>query len=157
MNTNQDDIQIKFCEGDENWKYAKIMRQKYFFDNVPMEDPYTWTFNHAEHLHFILYHCDERLGYAHIQLWPERRAAIRIIVINETERSKSYGSSFLQIIENYLATSGYQCIQAESRRESLHFYEKNGYSAMPFNDPDGHESCEEDIPVGKYLLNLQAD
>lgn len=38
-----------------------------------------------------------------------------------------------------------------SRKSSLIFYLKNGYTEMPFNDPEDHESDPNDVPVGKIL------
>ena len=42
-------------------------------------------------------------------------------------------------------------VHAESRATSLGLYLKNGYTKMPFADPDGYESDPHDIPVGKML------
>lgn len=144
-------IKMLECQTEKQWDFAKKYRQKYFFDNVPIDDPYTWTFNHKEHLHFILYQDQDMIGYAHIQLWADHRAAIRIIVIDETKRNNSCGSQFLALMEHQLKAKGYKSIHAESRKESLSFYTKMGYTSMPFNDPDGYEVSEEDIPVGKTL------
>ena len=61
------------------------------------------------------------------------------------------GSNFLRLIEKWLKSSGIKSIHAESRKESLGFYLKNGYAEMPFNDPDYYESDPSDIGVGKIL------
>lgn len=37
---------MRFCIHYEEWEAARTFRQKYFFDQVPVEDPYTWTFDH---------------------------------------------------------------------------------------------------------------
>ena len=145
-------ISILECKTKYQWVYAKKLRQKYFFDNVPVEDPYTWTFEHKDHLHYIAYLENEMIGYAHIELWPLQRAAIRIIVIDEDKRNHSFGSQLLRLVEEQLREKGYKSFHAESRKSSLSFYKKLGYVSMPFDDPDGYESCDEDIPVGKVLL-----
>ena len=69
---------------DREWDAVRLLRQKYFFKSK--EDPYTWTFTHKDHIHFVFYKNAEIIGYAHLQLWPENRAALRIIVIDERYR-----------------------------------------------------------------------
>lgn len=122
-----------------------------FFEPQDLEDPYPWTFHHEEHAHLILYQGAEIMGYAHIQFWPNGRAAIRIIVVDENQRNQSLGSQFLALIGQWLKASGINSIHAESRESSLRFYLKNGYTAMPFDDPANHSSDSSDIPLGKVL------
>lgn len=139
------------CTHALEWEAAKRFRQKYFFGPYGVDDPYTWTFNHPQHKHFALYQGTEIIGYAHIQLWPHKRAAMRIIVIDETKRNNNFGGKFLALCERWLKSEGYKSIHAESRPTSLRFYTKNGYAQMPFNDPEGHESDPQDIAVSKQL------
>jgi hypothetical protein len=82
-----DQIHLIRCIKDIEWDFAKKLRNKYFFDPLAIKDPYTWTFNHKDHIHFILYQDEVMIGYAHIQLWPNHRAALRIIVIDESYRN----------------------------------------------------------------------
>ena len=133
------------------WATAKHFRDTYFFGPHGIDDPYTWTFDHCEHAHLILYQGTEIIGYAHIQFWSDNKAAIRIIAVDEGKRSKNAGSAFLVLIEKWLKSLGVKSIHAESRQTSLRFYLKNSYTEMPFNDPEGHESHPNDIPVGKVL------
>jgi GrpB-like predicted nucleotidyltransferase (UPF0157 family)/GNAT superfamily N-acetyltransferase len=133
------------------WQSAKHFRDTYFFDPHGIEDPYTWTFNHEEHAHLVLYQGTEILAYAHIQFWPDQRTAIRIIAVDENKRNQDSGSKFLALIEKWLKSFGVKSIHAESRQSSLRFYLKNGYCSMPFDDPEGHESDPNDVPVGKLL------
>jgi GrpB-like predicted nucleotidyltransferase (UPF0157 family)/GNAT superfamily N-acetyltransferase len=139
------------CAHYAEMEKAKHFRQKYFFDKVPIDDPYIWTFNHPEHVHFILYQGTEIIAYAHVQLWPQKRAALRIIVIDTDKRNQGFGGQFLQLIEKWLKTQGYQTIHTESSPEALQFYKKYGYDTMPFNDPDNYPSDLSDIPIGKKL------
>ncbi len=139
------------CTHYAEWDAAKQFRQYYFFDKVPVADPYTWTFNHPDHAHFVLYHGIEIIGYAHLQLWPERRSALRIIVIDEEKRHQGYGSQFLMMIEKWLKAQGYQRLHAESSPAAYAFYQKYSYSEMSFDDPDNHPSYPQDIPMGKIL------
>ena len=139
------------CNDDTEWSAAKHFRNTYFFGPRGIEDPYTWTFNHEEHAHLVLYQGVKIIAYAHIQFWPDKRAAIRIIATDENKRNQNSGSRFLTLIEKWLRSSGVKSIHAESRQTSLRFYLKNGYTEVPFNDPENHESDPNDVPVGKVL------
>ena len=139
------------CTHYAEWDAAKKFRQRYIFDKVPISDPYEWTFNHPDHAHFILYRGVEMIGYAHIQLWPESRAAIRMIVVEEAQRHQGFGGQFLEWIETWLKGKDYQSIHTESSPDAVQFYERFGYTIMPFNDPDGYEGDARDTPMGKLL------
>jgi GrpB-like predicted nucleotidyltransferase (UPF0157 family)/aminoglycoside phosphotransferase (APT) family kinase protein len=139
------------CTHHSEWAAVKHFRDTYFFGPHGIEDPYTWTFNHEEHAHLVLYQGTEIVAYAHIQFWPDQRAAIRIIATDENKRNQSFGSKFLTLIEKWLKSLGVKSIHAESRQSSLRFYLKNGYTEVPFNDPENHESDPNDVPVGKVL------
>lgn len=134
--TGFDGLRITQALTDNEWEAARHYRQTYFFDRVPIADPYTWTFKHAQHVHFILYQGTNIIGYAHIQLWPENRAALRIIVIDEPYRNKGIGGQFLKICERWLSHQGVKKFQIQSSAEAYPFYCKYDYIQMPFNDPD---------------------
>lgn len=144
-------MRILKCNDNTEWAAAKNFRDKYFFGPHGIEDPYTWTFHHESHAHLILYQGTEIIGYAHIQFWPESRAAIRIIVVDEDKRNKNAGSQFLALSEKWVKSLNIKSIHAELRATSLGFYRKNGYIDMPFNNPESHEHDPNDIPVGKVL------
>ena len=144
-------IRMLKCNDNTEWAAAKHFRDIYFFGPHGIEDPYTWTFNHEEHAHLVLYQGTEIIAYAHIQFWPNQRAAIRIIATDENKQNQNFGSSFLALIEKWLKSLGITSIHAESRQSSLRFYLKNGYCSMPFDDPEGHKSDPNDVPVGKLL------
>lgn len=142
---------IRFCVHYDEWETARHFRQKYFFDKLTIEDPYTWTFNHEGHVHLILYKGTEIVGYAHIQLWPEQRAALRIIVTDETHRNQGFGGHFLMLCEKWLKQQGILKLQVESSPEAYSFYQKHNYVEMPFNNPDGELTHPKDIAMGKVL------
>jgi len=144
-------LESNLCTSDIEWQAAKTYRQKYFFDKVPIDDPYTWTFTHKDHKHFVLYNNTEIIGYSHIVLWPENRAAMRIIVIDEGNRKKGFGKRFMEKIEEWGKNCGLHSLHLESNPYALHFYTKLGYAPMPFNDPEGYEGGPPDIAVGKRL------
>lgn len=144
-------IRIMKCTHYAEWEAAKKLRQKYFFDHLSIADPYTWTFDHPEHVHLILYQGVEIIGYAHIQFWPNQRAALRIIVIDEDYRQHGLGSQFLQFCEQWLKKQGIKSLHDESRPDTVNFYRKNGYTEMPFEDPSGEPPSPYDIAMGKQL------
>lgn len=116
-----------------------------------MEDPYTWTFDHKDHVHLVLYKGTNIVGYAHIQFWPENRAALRIIVIDESLRGQGLGGQFLSLCERWLKQKGFTVLQTQASPKAYPFYLKYGYNEIPFNDPDGYESDPQDTDMGKVL------
>ncbi len=142
---------MRLCTHYDEWKAARAFRKKYFFDKVPMKDPYSWTFDHKDHLHLVLYRGTEIIGYAHIHLWPNQKAALRIIVIDEAFRNKGYGGHFLELCERWLKQRGIKTLHTQSSPKAYSFYSQHAYKELPFNDPDGYESNPQDIDVGKIL------
>ena len=146
-----DKLRLMHCTHYAEWEAAKMFRQKYFFDNVPISDPYTWTFDHPDHIHFVLYKGTEIIGYTHLQRWPDERIAIRILVIDEPFREKKFGSQLLELCEKWLRKQEIKSIHAQASPKAYQFYCQHGYSGMPFNDPDDYKSDPQDIAVGKAL------
>lgn len=144
-------IRIMKCTHYAEWEIAKQLRNKYFFDPLSISDPYTWTFDHPEHVHFILYQGVEIIGYAHIQFWPEHRAALRIIVVDEKYRQHGLGSQFLQLCEQWLKRQGIKSLHDEARPNVVSFYRRNGFTEMPFEDPSGEPPSIHDVAMGKNL------
>lgn len=134
---------------DREWATIRTLRQKYFFKSNP--DPYTWTFERKDHIHFVFYKNAEIIGYAHLQLWPEARAALRIIVIDENYRNRGFGSQFLKLCERWLCQQGFKMLMIQSSPEAYKFYQHHKYVKIPFNDPDGYETDVRDIEMGKAL------
>lgn len=134
---------------DREWSVVHNFRQKYFFKSNT--DPYTWTFEHKDHIHFVYYKNTEIVGYAHLQLWPEHRAALRIIVIDEHYRNHGFGSQFLKLCERWLNQQGFKNLLAQSSPNAYKFYCDSQYMQMPFNDPDGYRTDSQDIEIGKFL------
>lgn len=133
------------------WETARHFRQHYFFDKASIIDPYTWTFTHQKHIHLILYEASIIIGYAHIQLWPNARATLRIIVIDEPYRNRKRGSYFLIAIEKWLKQKGIVTLHIQSSPQAYLFYLQHQYHDMPFNDPDDNASHPDDIELGKVL------
>mgnify|MGYP002143209505 CR=1 FL=1 len=144
-------IRMMKCTHYAEWEAAKRLRNKYFFDPLSISDPYTWTFDHPEHVHLVLYQGIEIIGYAHIQFWPNQRAALRIIVIDEEYRQHGLGSQFLQLCEQWLKRQKITSLHDEARPNVVGFYRRNGYTEMPFEDPSGEPPSIHDIAMGKRL------
>lgn len=103
-------LRFVICAHSTEWEAAKRFRKYYFFELNNIEDSYTWTFDHEEHKHLILYKGTCVIGYAHIQLYPECQAVIRIIVIDEKFQDKGYSREFMALIEKWLKLEGYKNI-----------------------------------------------
>lgn len=144
-------IRIMKCTHYAEWEAAKRLRNQYFFDPISIVDPYTWTFDHPEHAHLVLYQGIDIIGYAHIQFWPNQRAALRIIVIDEKYRKQGFGSRFLQFCEQWLKKQGIKYLHDEARPNVVSFYRRNSYAEMPFEDPSGEPPSLHDIAMGKKL------
>ncbi len=149
--TGFDGLRVVEALTHREWKGARHLRKKYFFDLISIVDPYTWTFKDKKHSHLILYKGTTVIGYAHIQHWPESKAALRIIVIDESYRNYGFGSQFLKICERWLKYQGIKLLQIESSAAAYRFYSNRGYVEMAFNDVDGHKGSKKDIGMGKFL------
>jgi GrpB-like predicted nucleotidyltransferase (UPF0157 family)/GNAT superfamily N-acetyltransferase len=144
-------LMVNFCVHDREWQTARAFRQRNFFDKVSIQDPYTWTFEHPDHAHLVLYQSTQIVGYAHIQLWPDQRAALRIIVIDESFRQQGLGAYFLRFCERWLKQKGFKALVTQSSPTAEAFYRTLRYHDMPFNDPDDHGSDPQDVDLGKIL------
>jgi len=134
---------------DREWAVVRALRMKNFFKSNT--DPYSWTFKHEDHIHFVYYSNADIVGYAHIQLSPNGRAALRIIVIDESVRKHGFGSQLLNLCEQWLRQQGYKKLVVQSSKASLQFYCNHGYVEMPFEDPHGYKTDANDIEMGKNL------
>jgi GrpB-like predicted nucleotidyltransferase (UPF0157 family)/N-acetylglutamate synthase-like GNAT family acetyltransferase len=120
------------CLTDDEWDAVKTLRQRHFFEERRMQDPYYWTFDHPEHDHFVLYRGSEIVGYAHIQLGPKSMTAIlRIIVVTEENRHQSFGSQFLAIIEEWLMVHDYKTLYVDAPVEVFKFFKTRDYTEIP--------------------------
>ena len=133
------------------WHAAKYFRNAYFFDPHDLEELCIWTFDHEEHAHLVLYYGIEIVGYAHIQFFSYKRAAIRVIFVDEDKRTQNADNVFLSLIEKWLRSLDIKSVHAEPRQSILRFYLKNGYTEIPFNNPESHEPDLDGVSVGKFL------
>lgn len=87
-------------------------------------------------LNSILYKGTHIIGYAHIQLWPENKAVLRMIVIDEAYRKKGLGGEFLKLCECWLSHQNISTPLIQSSSAAFKFYCNNEYLGMPFDDLD---------------------
>lgn len=146
-------IRFLKCTHHYEWDEAKRLRQTYIFDPNGLKDPYTWTFQHPDHTHFVLYQGTRIVGYAHIQHWPNNRATLRIIAIDTPMRRQGLGKHFMGVLERWLQTQGVAQLHIASSPEALPFYLALGYVAGPFEDPEGYDFAPRDTALIKLLRN----
>lgn len=142
---------MRFCTHHEEWDAARLFRQQYYSGPLSLNDLYTWTFDRKDHIHFIFYQGAKIIGYAHLQLWPEARATIRIMIITLNHRQQEITQYFLSRCELWLRRQGIQSLHVNSSPKSYPFYCDHGYIPMPFNDPDNFETTPRNIGMGKLL------
>ena len=128
-----DKLRLMHCTHYAEWEAARDFRQLYFFDKVPVSDPYTWTFNHHNHMHFVLYKGTRIIGYTHLQRYGENDIILRILVIEERSRGCKLGSHLLELCQKWLKKNGFKTIYADSNSAALPFYRKHGYQNMSFD------------------------
>ena len=145
------DLQIRLISSEKEKQEALDFRQKHFFDRLGFPDPYTWTLGHKDHLHWLLYNRGQVAGYVHVQIWPNYRAALRIIVIDEQLRGQGMGKYLMVSCEKALKIRGITLLQTEASSSAYSFYKTLGYIEMPFNNPDGEPTHPDDRAMGKYL------
>lgn len=134
---------------DREWAAVRHLRQHEFFKSKP--DPFTWTFDRKDHIHFVFYKNTDIIGYAHLQLWPHNQAALRIIIIDDRYRNHGFGSQFLNLCERWLTHQGYNKILVQASPTAYSFYSKHDYTEMPFDDPDGYPTDSKDTEMGKVI------
>lgn len=133
------------------WDAVHSFRQQYFPQIKISDEPTASIFDHKDHLHFIMYKGAKIIGYIHIQLLIEGRAALRFIIINKQNRHSSIGSQFLMLVERWLAQQQIKKIYIRTPPESYKFFCKNNYVEMSFIDPDSEEPERLSIALGKIL------
>ena len=136
---------------DREWQAVKRMRIENFFEGK--EDPFAATFNHKDHVHFVLYQNAQIVGYAHLQLWPDQRAVMRMLIIDKPHRKKHLGRVLVKLCERWLSHQDFKQILIQCPKVFHEFYKNLGYTYMPSNDPEGHATLLQDIELGKYLLS----
>ncbi len=135
---------------DREWRAVCILRKQYFFNLKT--DPYTWTLEHKDHIHFVFYKNSEIIGYAHLQLWTEGGAILRMIVIDKSNRNLGFGSRLLGLCERWLSQQGCKKIVVQTPKKSYAFFHLHEYREMPFDTLEDNENDPQGIQMGKVLI-----
>jgi GNAT superfamily N-acetyltransferase len=144
-------LQIRLVSSKKEKQEALAFRQKHFFDQRGFPDPYAWTLEGKDHLHWLLYDNGKVIGYAQVQIWPNDRAALRLIIIDESVQGHGMGKYLMDFCEQALKQRSIKLLQTEASPNAYPFYQKLGYIEMPFNSPDGEPTHSNDRGMGKYL------
>ena len=94
---------------DREWLAVRAFRKCFFKER----DPYDWSFNREDHIHFAFYKNAEVIGYAHIELLKERSAALRMIAIDEKYRNLGFDKELQKLCQRWVSHQGRKnlCIQ----------------------------------------------
>jgi len=133
-------IRIVKALTENEWNTLKIIREKYFYENHKKFDPYKNLFNDPVHVHLVVLKKTDIIGYAHIQLYPDSRAVIHFIFIDENKRKQNFGSELLTFIEKWLRSRGYKSLYSKISPITSRFFEKYGFSDMPLNNRVGDDA-----------------
>jgi GrpB-like predicted nucleotidyltransferase (UPF0157 family)/GNAT superfamily N-acetyltransferase len=147
--TGFDGLRIVQALTDREWDAVRHLRQQYFSNH---DDTFTWTFKDSQHTHLVLYKATKIIGYAHIQMWPEDTAFLRIITIDELYRNKGFGSDFLKLCERWLSHQKRKKLFVQSSPAAYKFYCDNGYIKMTFIDVAVYEADPQNIEMEKDLI-----
>lgn len=98
---------LVLCTHYSEWDAARGFRDKYFLDTYSREDPDTWTFNHSEHAHFILYQGVDIISYAHLQFLSNYKVVIRMMAFCDNVSNPNVESKFLALIGKWFKILGY--------------------------------------------------
>jgi len=144
-------VEVRLVASKKEKQDARDFRQKHFFDARGFQDPYAATLEQPNHIHWLLYKSDRIVGYAQAELWPNHRAALRIIVIEPASQGHGLGKYLMGVCEQALKKRGVQHLHTEASPNAYVFYKKLGYAEMPFNPPDGEPTHPNDRAMRKTL------
>ena len=150
--TGYQGIRMVKAMSTREWEAVARYRYYYFLNKNTGTDPYRWSFEHPEHTHFVLYHSADIVAYAHLQFWPNKQAALRLIVVDETYQKQGIGSQLLSLCERWLQQQGYQSVHVESTPEATNFFVKHGYVDRPCYDPDKRDAGINNKALGKSFV-----
>lgn len=97
---------FRFACHHQELETIKLLRQKYFFDQLGIKDPYDWSVEHNNDLHFVLYKGIEIIGYAYIERNFEGEAFMHIFIIANLFKTKEIENEFRNLCELWLKKEG---------------------------------------------------
>jgi GrpB-like predicted nucleotidyltransferase (UPF0157 family)/GNAT superfamily N-acetyltransferase len=136
---------------DREWRAYHRIRKQEIFDVIGIEyDPEHYTLTDQSHMHLVLYTGAEVVGVAHIEWLNDTEAALRPFAIDQLYQRIGLGSIFLVNIEKWLKQQGCHLLKLHANPQAVGFYERQGYSYMPF-DEDTQTKELEFVDLGKVL------
>lgn len=128
-----DEPRVNFCMHKREWEeYHRIRNEEIFSPEGVIYDPKHPTLFDPHHYHLVLYKGTKILGAAHVEFLPGNEAALRPFAIEKGEQNKGHGRFFLEFLETWLRFHGKKILHLHARPDALAFYEKLGFSPMPF-------------------------
>jgi GrpB-like predicted nucleotidyltransferase (UPF0157 family)/GNAT superfamily N-acetyltransferase len=143
-------LRIVQALSQREWEAYHRIRKQEIFDVMGIEyDPNHFTMRDLAHVHLVLYHGSNIVGVAQLERLAGGEAALRPFAIDRRYQNRGLGSIFLANIERWLRQQGCRLLRLHASPLAVRFYERHGYSAMPFLDRDRADI--EDVDMGKEL------
>lgn len=76
------------------------------------------------------------IGTARLDLFENRRAAIRMVAITQHEQKKGYGRDLMNEVESYAKAKGASLLMLNATPSAVGFYTKLGFKEDIWDDPD---------------------
>lgn len=136
---------------ENEWSVVKKFREQYFCANNHKHDSYIKLLDDPAHVHLVVLKKVAIIGYAHIQLYPDKTAVLRFIFINDDHRKQHFGSDLLIFIEKWLISLDFKILYSEICPDSSKFLNKYGFNDMIPAKPDCNKN---DLLIGKLLIPI---
>jgi GrpB-like predicted nucleotidyltransferase (UPF0157 family) len=135
------------------WRdYHRIRKEEIFNPaHVPYDEDH-WTLSADNHIHFVLIYGTTTIGAAQIEFLLDNEAILRPFAIDSAYQRQGYGMQFLQMIERWLSHQGKTVLYLQASHQAVPFYEKNGYTPSPFDDPDDESLIDDCVDMKKILF-----
>ncbi len=138
---------------DREWHEYHRIRKEQIFDLLNIEyNPNHFTLKDKAHVHLVLYKGSEIAGVAQLEYLKTPEVALRPFAIDTPYQGQGLGSTFLTAIEKWVLQQGCNIIRLHANPRAVRFYERHGFSRMPF-DEAGRGVNAEAVDMGKTLNN----
>jgi GrpB-like predicted nucleotidyltransferase (UPF0157 family)/GNAT superfamily N-acetyltransferase len=135
---------------EREWGAYHRIRKQEIFDGIGIDyNPNHYTLTDKAHVHMVLYKGSDIVGVAQLERLAGNEAALRPFAIDRAYQNRGLGSIFIVNIERWLRQQGCRLLRLHASPAAVRFYERHGYSAMPFIDRD--RAVIEDVDMGKAL------
>lgn len=150
--TGFDGIRIVKTLTDREWEAYHRIRKQQIFDLIKIE----YDFNHPtlhdpNHTHLVMYKGSTIIGVAHLEFLTQQEVALRPFAIDTPYQNKGLGSILLQEIERWLIHQKYILVRLHANPAAFSFYERLGYTKMPFPENKELSGILKCIDMGKKL------